>query len=268
MMASMDCRLDAAAFDIASSAGWYSAIAGLLAGFALLAILLPLDHEATASDDPHAADSVVIFTCAFFALLILGFNYGVLAGRSGDGPAAGVAAHEQLLNGAVFGLATLLLLFGLRAVLSSYGTNATVFEPAGTVILVATATFGPIVSLALQFSNALDLEHYRAGLSAEPDCSTGGLPSGVWINLAITAVAVMAVLGVALLRQRLPRSLTAATTVAKGTLVLGVVVTVWTAVVVPLLPIEFITSAAFEHLTLAAAGVATVVVAAAAWAAR
>lgn len=264
----MDCRLDAAAFDIASSAGWYSAIAGLLAGFALLAILLPLDHEANASDDPHAADSVVIFTCAFFTLLILAFNYGVLSGRTGDGPAAGVAAHEQLLNGAVFGLATLLMLFGLRAVLSSYGTNATVFEPAGTVILVATAALGPIVSLALQFSNALDLEQFRVGLVTEPDCGTGGLPTGVWINLAITAVAAVAVLGVALVRQRLPHSLSAATTVAKATLVLAVVVTVWTAVIVPLLPIEFVTGAVVEHVTLAATGVATVIVAIAAWAAR
>jgi hypothetical protein len=264
----MDCRLDAVAFDVASSAGWYSAIAGLLAGFALLAILLPLDHEADASDDPHVGDSVVIFTCAFFTLLILGFSYAVLAGRTGGGPAAGVAAHEQLLNGAVFGLATLLLLFGLRAVLSSYGTNAVVFESARTVILLATATLGPIVSLALQFSNALDLEHYRAGLAAEPDCGLGGLPSGVWINLAITAVAAMAVLGTALVRHRIPRSLTAATNVARGTLVLAVLVTVWTSVVVPMLPIELVTGAVFEHVTLAAAGVATVVVAAAAWAAR
>ncbi len=264
----MDCRLDAAAFDIASSAGWYSAIAGLLAGFALLAILLPLDHEANASDDPHVADSVVIFTCAFFTLLILGFTYGVLAGRTADGPAVGVAAHEQLLNGAVFGLATLLMLFGLRAVLSSYGTNAIVFESAGTVILLATAVLGPIVSLALQFSNALDLEHYRASLEADPGCATGGLPSGVWINLAITAVAAIAILCVALVRQRLPRSLTAVTGVAKTTLVLAVVVTVWTSVVVPMLPIDFVTSAMFEHVTLGATAVATVIVAVAAWAAR
>ena len=255
-------------FDIASSAGWYSAIAGLLAGFALLAILLPLDHETNTSEDPHLADSVVIFTCAFFTLLILGFNYGVLAGRTGDGPVVGVAAHEQLLHGSVFGLATLLLLFGLRAVLRSYGTNASVFESARAVILVATATLGPIVSLALQFSNAIDLEHYRLSLAAGADCGTGGLPSGVWINLAITAAAAMAVLGVALLRDRLPHSLTAVTTVAKITLGLAVVVTVWTAMIVPLLPLEFVTGAVFEHVALAATGAATVIVAIAAWTAR
>jgi hypothetical protein len=90
----------------------------------------------------------------------------------------------------------------------------------------------------------------------------------VWINIGITVAAIVAVLAVALARNRLPRSLTAATTVAKATLVLAVVVTVWTSVVVPMLPIDFVTGAVFEHVALAATGVATVIVAAAAWAAR
>jgi hypothetical protein len=147
---------------------------------------------------------VVIFTSAFFTLLILGFSCAVLAGRTGPGPVAGIAAHEQLLNGAVFGLAALLVLFGLRAVLSSYGRNAAVFEPARAMILLATATLGPMVSLALQFSNALDLEYYRAGLGSDVACVDAALPGGVWINLTITVVAALAVVAVALMRNRLP----------------------------------------------------------------
>ena len=108
------CRLSTIDFDIAASAGWYSAIAGLLAGFALLYILFPLDHETTVSDETDTGNAVVVFTCAFFSLLILAFTYAVLAGRTGDGPVVGVAAHEQLLNGTAFGLTTLLLLFGLH----------------------------------------------------------------------------------------------------------------------------------------------------------
>ena len=50
----MDCRLSSLDFDIAASAGWYSVIAGLLAGFALLSILLPLDHEAYGITDEIA----------------------------------------------------------------------------------------------------------------------------------------------------------------------------------------------------------------------
>lgn len=261
--------LDGLDFDISASAGWYSAIAGLLAGFALLAILLPLDHEAESADDRSVADSVVIFTCAFFTLLILGFSYAALAGRTGEGPAAAVAAHEQLLNGAVFGLASLLLLFGLRSVLSAYSVNSTVFGAARNVMLVVTATLGPLVALSLQFSNALDLERYRLGATGSSgDRGLDGLPTGVWINLSITAAALLAVVGLALLRRRLPRSLRAARYVAMGTLGLAVAVTMWSSLAVPLLPTELVTSAVFEHVTLGGTALGTVIVAAAAWAAR
>ena len=105
---------EVASFDIAAAAGWYSTVAGLLAGFALLAVLLPLDQD-TRDDDAEAAGAsgVIVFTSAFFSLLILAFSYAILSGRS-NGP---VAAHEQQLNGAAFGLASLLLLLGLREVL-------------------------------------------------------------------------------------------------------------------------------------------------------
>jgi hypothetical protein len=46
-----ECRLAESTFDIAAAAGWYSAIAGLLAGFAVVAILLPLDHDSDVGDD-------------------------------------------------------------------------------------------------------------------------------------------------------------------------------------------------------------------------
>ncbi len=109
----MDCRSSSLDFDIAASAGWYSAIAGLLAGFALLSILLPLDHDAADQDESQTGEAVVVFTCAFFSLLVLGFSYAVLAGRTGDGSVLGVAAHEQMVYGSAFGLATILMLFGL-----------------------------------------------------------------------------------------------------------------------------------------------------------
>ena len=97
----------AESFDIAAAAGWYSSVAGLLAGFALVAILLPLDHEAAEPDTTHGTNAVLIYTCSFFSLLILSISYAVLAGRIGGGTVAGVAAHEQMLNGAAFGLSTL-----------------------------------------------------------------------------------------------------------------------------------------------------------------
>jgi hypothetical protein len=268
----MECRLTSLDFDIAASAGWYSAIAGLLAGFALLAILLPLDHDSTQQGEAEgvgATESVVIFTCAFFSLLILGVTYAILAGRTGDGPALGIAAHEQLLNGAAFGLSALLLLFGLRSVLVTYGRNRQVFLPARNVMLAMTAVLGPVVLLSLQFANALDIERYRASIGpSSQDCGVAGLPSGVWVNLSITAVALAAVVVLGLLRHRLPRTIGASVLIAKGVLGLCVVVVAWSSLVVPLLPTDVVAGAVFEHVTLVATGVATVLVAAAAWAAR
>ena len=174
------CRPSSIDFDIAASAGWYSAIAGLLAGFALLYILFPLDHETTVSDETDTGNAVVVFACAFFSLLILAFTYAVLAGRTGDGPVVGVAAHEQLLNGTAFGLTTLLLLFGLHELLRAYGANREAFEPARHVIVMMTSIVGPLMVLA--FQSATPWTWSDPGLPAprHPQCSVecGACPMG------------------------------------------------------------------------------------------
>lgn len=253
-------------FDISSAAGWYSSIAGVLAGFALLAILLPLDHEAE-SDEEHAALPVVAMTCAFFSLLLLSFSYAVLAGRTDEAEQA-VAAHEQLLLGAAMGLSSLLLLLALHTLLLTYGRNRAVFQPARRIILVAMALLGPTVVVALQFANALDIERVRLASEETPQCGWGGMPTGVWVNLAITLVALVAIVVLALAKDRLPRRADAASTVARGVLGFTVLVLLWTAMVVPLLSTELLRSPAFEHITLILTSVAAVAVAATAWAAR
>ena len=73
---------------------------------------------------------VIVFTSAFFALLVLSFTYAILSGRA---PGA-VAAHEQQLSGAALGLASLLMLLGLREVLRLYGGNRRMLEPANALI--------------------------------------------------------------------------------------------------------------------------------------
>ncbi len=264
----MECRLPSVDFDIAASAGWYSAIAGLLAGFALLYILFPLDHETADVDETEIGNAAVVFTCASFSLLILAFTYAVLPGRTGDGPVVGVAAHEQLLNGAAFGFTMLLLLFGLHELLKAYGANRQVFQPARRVIVAMTSIVGPLVVLAFQFSNTLDLQRYRIAVAeaSSVQCGMWGLPDGVWINLGITAAAIAAVLVLGAVRDRLPRWRSAPTLVAK--VVLGFTVTGWAAIVLPLLPDSAVTSALFEHLALAVTATATAGVAGASWLGR
>ena len=264
----MDCRLSSLDFDIASSAGWYSAIAGLLAGFALLSILFPLDHDALDHDESSTGEAVVVFTCAFFSLLVLGFSFAVLAGRTGDGAVLGVAAHEQLLYGSAFGLATILMLFGLHAVLRSYGANRLVFGSAQRVIILATSVLAPILLLALQFGSALDLAQYRTATSDEPQCGFAGLPSSVWIDLLIVSVAIVGVGSMWLLRNRIPRRPGSPAIAARVVLTYTVAVAVWGAAVVPLLPASVVTGQWFEHLALVVTAGATIGVAATSWMGR
>ncbi len=262
----MDCRLDALDFDIAATAGWYSSIAGLLAGFALLAILIPLDHEA-ASEDERGADTVVIMTCAFFSLLLLSFSFAILAGRVGDSE-RGQAVHEQLLLGVAVGLSSLLLMFALNTLLATYASNRGVFRPAQRIIVVATSLIGPAVVVAVQFSNALDIERVRLAATTSTPCRLGGMPDGVWINLAITVVGLIALVVTALLHRRIPRTARAASRIAVSVLVFTTIVVVWTSIAAPLLPQEFLTNAVFEHVALAVTAVAAVSVAMASWSGR
>ena len=258
-------------FDIAATAGWYSAVAGLLAGFALLAILFPLDH-ALADDDETAAartaEAVVVFTCAFFSLLILSVTYAILAGRPSGGDQGRIAAAEQMLNGSAFGLAVLLVLIGLHAILRAYSTDSRVLEPAGQVIVASTAVLGPVVVVAIQFSSALDLQAGRVTGPSSTSCGRLGLPTAVWVDLGIVAAAFLAILALAAARHRLPSVRGAAGGIAKAVLVFTVLVTVITSIVLPLASASVVAGAAFEHGALAVAAFASVCVAAASWLSR
>lgn len=237
-------------------------MAGLLAGFALVAILLPLDHEAEEPDPTHGANAVVVYASAFFSLLILSIGYAVLAGRVGEGEVEAVAVHEQMLIGVAFGLSTLLLLLGLHAVLRTYGVNREVFAPARELILTVTSVLGPVLVLALQFSNTLDLQRYRAGGALEP------FAPGVVANLVIVGVGSAAVMVVARLRDRLPEVDTAPRVLARSVLFYTFGATLWAALAVPLLPVEVITSAALEHGLLGLTALGVVGVSVASWAGR
>jgi hypothetical protein len=243
-------------------------VAGLLAGFAFVAVLLPLDHDSDAQGERETGHAVVVFISAFFSLLILSITYAILAGRTGGGTADGIAAHEQMVNGAAFGLSVLLLMFGLRAVLGAYGRNRHLFDSARNLVLAVTSILGPAIVLALQFSNSLDVERYRAGAGTAAPCDTWGMPSGVWVNLAITAAALVAVIGLALARRRLPKWESAPELIAKAVLGFTIMFVMWSAVIVPLLPSGVVTGALFEHAAIAVTAGLTVAFAAASWLGR
>ncbi len=233
---------------------------------------VPLDHEAKDRDvknDSKGADGVIVFTSAFFALLILAVTYAVLSGRTATGTSVGIAAHEQQLNGGAFGLAALLMLVGLHEVLRIYGGNSCIFEPGRNLIVRATGLYGPIIVIAFQFSNALDTEAYRATTGGQTTATCfAGVSIGVWINLAISLVAIAALIVLAAIGRRLATRRGAAAMVGRATLGFTIAITVWTAMVVPFLPLELVTSATLEHLTLAATATGSVAFGAAAWLSR
>jgi hypothetical protein len=256
-------------FDVAASAGWYSAVAGLLAGFAFVAILLPLDHEERDGDEQSVGLAVLTFVCAFMSLTVLALSYAILAGRIGEGQVLGIAVHEQLVYGTAFGLSTLLVLLGLQAVLRSYGGGSRVFGPSRQMILRVTGAVGPVVLLGLLFSNSLDIERFRVGIGAgREQCALLGLPAGVLVNLGIIAAGCVAIGLIAGFERRLPRRRATQSALAKGVLGFTATALLWTSIAIPLLPLDLVTSAAFEHGAVLLSTLVTVLFAAGAWISR
>ncbi len=250
-------------YDIPAAAGWFSSIAGVLAGFALLSILIPLDHEAKKESESRSVEAVIAFTCAFFSLLILAFSYAVLSGRIGDGPVQGVATYEQLLNGSALGLSTLLLLFGLHAILLSYGSNRIVFRPARGLITRVTRTLGPIIILSFQFSSSLDVEAYRARTLGQNYASASwlGLPVGILINLVIILSAIFILIVLSLLHKSLPQRPGIQCLVGELVLFYTVFVAVFCSLILPLLPERVLVMAGLEHGLVAITAFAVIAVA-------
>jgi hypothetical protein len=132
-------------------------------------------------------------------------------------------------------------------------------------VLAVTSVLGPAVLLALQFSNTLDVERYREGAGSDRTCDALGMPAGVWINLAITLAAILAVLGLALFRSRLPKWEAAPEPIAKTVLGFTITFVGWSSIVGPLLPTGTGTSALIEHVVVALTATLTVALAAASW---
>lgn len=265
------CGFEGLGFDITATAGWYSAIAGLLAGFALLSVLLPLDHETRdrgEGAERAAASGVIVFTSAFFSLVIVAFIYAVLAGRSTVGAMGGVVAHEQQINGAAFGFASLLVMLGLREVLRLYGGNRRILLPAEHLITRVTAIYAPIILVGFQFRNAGDVETFRAVRDPASVVCVGGVSSGVWINIVLSAVAIILILLGPTLTRRKPKTPKAAALAGRWTLGFTIAVALWTSAVLPFLPLDVTSGAPLEHLTLALTAAGSVAFGAAVWASR
>ncbi len=172
------CRLNDVPFDVASSAGWYSAIAGLLAGFAFVAVLFPLTTTATLKASarqgmPSSSSSVRSSPSSSSRSPMRSWRP-----EPAEAPPDGIAAHEQMINGAAFGLSVLLLLFGLRAVLAPRQQQH-IFDSAKESRSRRHVASWPGDRARPAIQQALDVERYRAGAGARVPCDTSGCRRGV-----------------------------------------------------------------------------------------
>lgn len=261
------CTLPDEPFDIATAAGWYSAAAGLLAGFAMLAILFPLDHEATSVDERTeraGTNGVIVFTSAFFSLLMLTFSYAILSGR----PPGLVAAHEQQLNGAVFGPATLLLLLGLREVLLLYGGNRKMLRPSNTLFACVTGILGPIATVAFGFGNVLDFDVIRASQASVEVTCVAGLPRDVFISALISAAAIVMIVVFPLFGGGRRIGNAASAVIGEATLGFTALVAVWASAVTPFLSVRVLGGEPLELIIVTVSAFSAVVFGATAWLSR
>jgi hypothetical protein len=102
-------------FNIAATAGFYSQLAGVLAGFAFAAIMVLLTARMTPSQSqssgvPPFSSATRVLVVSFVGLVLASLNYAVLAG---DVPGKPRSATLELVGGVGFGAAGLLLLYAM-----------------------------------------------------------------------------------------------------------------------------------------------------------
>lgn len=113
----MTCDTADITFDISSSAGLYSQLAGVLAAFAFGAITLVLPGQHRGGNEPHDDRSdlhvLVALVSAFISLVIASIEYAGLAGEKGCALLQGRAASKEFLSVVAFAFAILLLLYAV-----------------------------------------------------------------------------------------------------------------------------------------------------------
>ncbi|SIM59502.1 hypothetical protein [Micromonospora cremea] len=163
--------------NISATAGLYSQIAGVLAGFAFTALLLYLNRtpdtpEQVKEVDPSQADeatrvhrqvTVVLFN-TLGALIICAVQYGVLAGGPPD---SGNSLSGTMLNGPAFSLAILGMFYATALAAAPFGHLAPMLASARILV----GAIGPVIAMLLIASAALDI--HISGCVARAAASQG-----------------------------------------------------------------------------------------------
>lgn len=157
----MSCDTSTLTFDISSSAGLYSTMAGVLAAFAFGAITLvlpgeyrrhprPDTSEATA-DEQSDVHVLLALVAAFMSLIIATLEYAVINGERGCALIQGRAASEEFLGGVAFAFAVLLLLYAVVHMVTHSGIAGI-----GQHVRFIVAVLGPPLAVLFLITGAED----------------------------------------------------------------------------------------------------------------
>jgi hypothetical protein len=106
-------------FEITSTAGLYSTLAGVMAGFAFLALADNLLATERGGEDPRIpAEAGVALAAAFVSLLLVSISYAILAGDTTSGPRAAVV---EVISGGAFAAAALQMLYAIGFLIGIHG---------------------------------------------------------------------------------------------------------------------------------------------------
>jgi hypothetical protein len=191
-------------FDFSAAAGMYSQLAGVLAGFAFMAITLVLNRshrrQALGVGDPREErlqDSrcVAAMACAFLGLVATTALYATASAEQGCALTNGRAASEEVLAGVAFAFSLYTLLFAAVQLVSASALGShirfivSVITPPIVVVFVLTSLDDLALSLAgppeaTGVSGPLEPQWTAASKSLWDNANA----VGIWLTLAVVAV--------------------------------------------------------------------------------
>jgi hypothetical protein len=188
----MKCDTSGLTFVFGPSAGLYSTMASVLAGFAFLAITLVIGgtHRRSANRPTTGAeharsqgadvDLLIILTIAFTSLILTSIQYAEIAGETGCAITDGRSASEQFLAGVSFVFSVLLLFYATVQMISASGISNV-----GHSIRRLVAVIGPALAMLL-LAAAADEVAFTPWIGGK--ATTTGLAGFIespWTNLGL-----------------------------------------------------------------------------------
>jgi hypothetical protein len=190
MILALDCV--GPSFNISTTAGYYAQMTGLLAGFgftAMVVLLTPTQVEGRGFNGRAKDNGVLlVLLAAFVALTLSTLMYSVLAGESSD-QARGRAATVELVDGLPFGLAVIMLFYGITLLMQ----GGHIDRMAVWVARVMTIVVAPTLTFYYIGSGVSDTESVRI-VKETGICTSAGLPTlGLVLTIALATMLTMSV---------------------------------------------------------------------------